>query len=99
MIFLIIPTLILDVQTPAKDTKPDLVREDDMVPCTPQSPGESTPRRLQKQIDKAIGDHRTSASMINAVMGPDGISTRGNIKKQHYTTVYSLSFRPLYRKI
>jgi hypothetical protein len=54
-----------------------------MVPRTPQSAGETTPRRLQKQIDKAIGDHRTSASMINAVMGPDGISTRGNTINRH----------------
>jgi len=46
------------------------------MPATPAG-GESTPRRLQKQIDKAIGDHRTSASMINAVIGPCGISTRG----------------------
>lgn len=35
---------------------------------------ESTPRRLKMQIDKAIGDHRTSAGMINAVVG--GVSTR-----------------------
>ena len=30
---------------------------------------------IKKQIDAAIGEHRTSASMINAVVG--GISTRG----------------------
>ena len=46
----------------------------DLQPKSPQS-AESTPRRLQKQIDKAIGDHRTQASMINAVVG--GISTEG----------------------
>ncbi|KAL4217128.1 hypothetical protein ACF0H5_023582 [Mactra antiquata] len=49
--------------------------KEDLAPRTPQS-AESTPRRLQKQIDDAIGDHRTSASMINAVIGPNGISTR-----------------------
>jgi len=53
-----------------------LVQDGDLQPRTPQS-AENTPRRLQKQIDIAIGDHRTSASMINAVMGPDGISTKG----------------------
>lgn len=57
----------------AEDT--ELVKPDDMVAKTPQS-AESTPRRLQKQIDTAIGDHRTSASMINAVVGPQGISTK-----------------------
>lgn len=35
---------------------------------------ESTPRRLKMQIDKAIGNHKTSAGMINAVVG--GVSTR-----------------------
>ena len=29
----------------------------------------ATPQRLLKQIDKAIGEHRTSASMINATVG------------------------------
>ena len=52
------------------------VQPADLVPKTPQS-AESTPRRLQKQIDTAIGDHRTSASMINAVVGSAGFSTRG----------------------
>jgi len=51
-----------------------LVNGEDLVPKSPQS-AESTPRRLQKQIDRAIGDHRTSSSMINAVIG--GITTRG----------------------
>lgn len=50
-----------------------IVNETDVVPKSPQS-RESTPRRLKKQIDKAVGDHRTSASMINAVVG--GLSTR-----------------------
>ncbi len=31
---------------------------------------------IQKQIDNAIGKHRTSASMINATVG--GVSTKGN---------------------
>lgn len=35
-----------------------------------------TPNRLQKQIDRAIGEHRTSSSMINAIAGNNGISTR-----------------------
>ena len=34
----------------------------------------SSPQRLLKQIDKAIGEHRTSASMINSVVG--GIPTK-----------------------
>ena len=32
---------------------------------------------LKKQIDQSIGEHRTSASMINAVVG--GVSTKGKI--------------------
>ncbi|KAJ8320714.1 hypothetical protein KUTeg_002358 [Tegillarca granosa] len=50
-----------------------LASDADLVRRTPQS-AESTPRRLQKQIDKAIGDHRTSSSMINAVIG--GVNTQ-----------------------
>lgn len=50
------------------------VSEEDLLPKSPQS-AESTPRRLQKQIDLAIGSHRTSSSMINAVIG--GVNTRG----------------------
>ena len=38
----------------------------------------NTPGNLSKQIDRAIGDHRTSNSMINAVVG--GVSTRGMSK-------------------
>ncbi len=34
-----------------------------------------TPPRLPKQIDCAIGGHRTSSSLINAVVG--GLPTRG----------------------
>jgi len=45
----------------------------DLVQKNPQS-AECTPRRLAKQIDSAIGKHRTSSGMINAVVG--GISTR-----------------------
>ncbi len=42
----------------------------------------STPKTLQKQIDGAIGNHRTSASMINAIVG--GLSTKGNnLRKEH----------------
>ena len=37
----------------------------------------STPRTLERQIDKAIGNHQTSASMINAIVG--GVSSRGII--------------------
>lgn len=51
-----------------------VVDDKDLVPKSPQSQ-DSTPRRLQKQVDKAIGGHRTSANMINAVVG--GVSTRG----------------------
>ncbi|XP_071100743.1 EF-hand domain-containing family member B-like [Haliotis cracherodii] len=50
-----------------------VVEDKDLVPKSPQSQ-DSTPRRLQKQVDKAIGGHRTSANMINAVVG--GVSTR-----------------------
>ena len=51
-----------------------LVQNGDLEPKSPQNP-ENTPRRIQKQIDKAIGDHHTSAGMINAVAGPTGIDT------------------------
>ncbi|XP_783931.2 EF-hand domain-containing family member B [Strongylocentrotus purpuratus] len=40
-----------------------------------QESKEGTPERLKKQIDQAIGGHRTSAQMINAVVG--GVSTKG----------------------
>jgi len=66
-----------DQTTSPHTPKTPEVKEEDLVQKTPQS-AESTPRRLQKQIDIAIGDHRTSASMINAVVGPNGLSTRGN---------------------
>ncbi|KAH3753992.1 hypothetical protein DPMN_188649 [Dreissena polymorpha] len=67
-------------KTPEAPATPKLLlKEDDLVPKTPTS-AENTPRRLQKQIDQAIGDHRTSASMINAVIGPNGISTKGKLK-------------------
>jgi len=55
------------------DGRPSDTPVDPLVPKTPPPPFE--PERLQKQIDHAIGDHRTSASMINAVVG--GISTKG----------------------
>ena len=51
-----------------------IVADQDLTNKSPQS-SESTPRRLKKQIDKAIGAHRTSASIINSVVG--GVSTRG----------------------
>lgn len=57
------------------ETTLDLANPSDLQPKSPQS-AESTPRILQKQIDKAIGDHRTQSSMINAVVG--GVSTQGN---------------------
>lgn len=72
---------------PPKKEELPVVKEEESIPGTPKS-GESTPRRLQKQIDKAIGDHRTSASMINAVIGPNGISTRG---KNNFLTLISES--------
>lgn len=71
---------ITDLETEKKDAsemagKADgCLSQDDLIKKSPQS-SESTPRRLQKQIDKAIGDHHTSSSMINAAVG--GISTRG----------------------
>ena len=71
-----ISSLVLDKKAEVKAEDKNLVKPDDLVTKTPQS-AESTPRRLQKQIDSAIGDHRTSASMINAVIGPSGISTKG----------------------
>ncbi|CAH1790543.1 unnamed protein product [Owenia fusiformis] len=52
---------------------PKLVKEKDLVAKSPTS-RESTPRRIQKQIDAAMVDHRTSASLINATVG--GISTK-----------------------
>ncbi|KAK7111234.1 EF-hand domain-containing family member B-like [Littorina saxatilis] len=52
-----------------------LVKQGDLKQRTPQS-AESTPRRLQKQIDRAIGNHHTSAGMINSVAGPTGMDTR-----------------------
>lgn len=57
------------------ETTLDLADPSDLQPKSPQS-AESTPRILQKQIDRAIGDHRTQSSMINAVVG--GVSTQGN---------------------
>ncbi|XP_041374542.1 EF-hand domain-containing family member B-like [Gigantopelta aegis] len=54
-------------------TSSEETKQGDLVPKSPQS-NESTPRRLQKQIDKAIGNHHTSAQMINAVVG--GVDTR-----------------------
>lgn len=56
------------------ETTLDLADPSDLQPKSPQS-AESTPRILQKQIDRAIGDHRTQSSMINAVVG--GVSTQG----------------------
>lgn len=70
---------ILDRAASSQPAEKPVLKEADLAPRTPQS-AESTPRRLQKQIDNAIGDHRTSASMINAVIGPNGISTRGKHK-------------------
>ena len=34
-----------------------------------QKTGESTPTRLEKQIDKAVGGWKTSSSQFNAVTG------------------------------
>ncbi|ESO84516.1 hypothetical protein LOTGIDRAFT_131996, partial [Lottia gigantea] len=51
--------------------KPEISGEFDQK--TAQNSG-STPRRLKQQIDRAIGNHKTSAGMINAVVG--GVSTR-----------------------
>ncbi|XP_074654131.1 EF-hand domain-containing family member B-like [Tubulanus polymorphus] len=54
-------------------TTGNLIEKHDITPKSPAS-AESTPRRIQKQIDQAIGEHRTSNQMINAVVG--GVSTR-----------------------
>ncbi|XP_052815590.1 EF-hand domain-containing family member B-like [Mya arenaria] len=62
-------------KTPEVPVEKPIIKDEDLVVRTPQS-AETTPRRLQKQIDHAIGDHRTSASMINAVVGPTGFSTK-----------------------
>ena len=35
----------------------------------------SSPRTLEKQIDSAVGNHQTSSSMINAIVG--GVSSKG----------------------
>lgn len=35
----------------------------------------TTAQRLQKQVDTSVGGHRTSSSIISAVVG--GVSTRG----------------------
>ncbi|VDI52397.1 Hypothetical predicted protein [Mytilus galloprovincialis] len=60
-------------ETPLNSSRSKSAVSDDLVRKSVHS-AESTPRRLKLQIDKAIGDHRTSANMINAVVG--GISTR-----------------------
>ncbi|XP_064646873.1 EF-hand domain-containing family member B-like [Lineus longissimus] len=57
---------VLDSKILSNSTSADMV---------PTSSRDSTPRRLQKQIDKAIGNHRTSSSNINAVVG--GLNTKG----------------------
>ena len=41
----------------------------------PEAVKSAQSENIQKQIDEAIGQHRTSASMINATVG--GVSTRG----------------------
>ncbi|CAC5414683.1 EF-hand domain-containing family member B [Mytilus coruscus] len=59
--------------TPLNSSRSKSAVSDDLVRKSVHS-AESTPRRLKLQIDRAIGDHRTSANMINAVVG--GVSTR-----------------------
>ena len=45
--------------------------------------------RIQKQIDTAVGDNRTSSSMINAVVG--GVATSGNLVNQYLTALSLVS--------
>ncbi|KAK3735039.1 hypothetical protein RRG08_001829 [Elysia crispata] len=52
-----------------------LIEDADMIPKSAQS-SELTPRHIQKQVDVSVGNHSTSNSMYNAVVGPGGISTR-----------------------
>ena len=50
------------------------------------------PERLLNQIDRAIGDHRTSSSMINAVVG--GIPTHGTVHGVSYNLQDLHSYLP-----
>jgi len=77
--------------------KTNLVQSGDLSKRNPQS-AESTPRRLQKQIDRAIGNHHTSAGMINAVAGPAGQDTR-NYRTYGVPTVRSDLAPPRVRRI
>ncbi|KAL8617479.1 hypothetical protein ACOMHN_048117 [Nucella lapillus] len=86
---------------PATDLKTgertELVQQGDLKQRTPQS-AECTPRRLQKQIDRSIGNHHTSASMINAVVGPVGIDSR-NYRTYGVPTIRSDLAPPRVRRI
>jgi hypothetical protein len=61
------------------------------VPPSLEKDREAIPPRLQQQIDASIGGHRTSASMINAVVG--GIDTKGS---NCFTVV---SYEPMHMEI
>lgn len=74
-----------------------LIQNGDLMQATPQNV-ESTPRRIQKQIDKTIADHHTSASMIHAVAGPCGIDTR-SFRTYGVPTVRSDLPPPLIRRV
>ena len=52
----------------------DIVTDEELKQKNPQQE-DSNPVHLQAQIDRAIGQHLTSAGMINAVIG--GITTQG----------------------
>lgn len=76
----------LPIDTPLNSSRSKSAVSDDLVRKSVHS-AESTPRRLKLQIDKAIGDHRTSANMINAVVG--GISTRGQLGNMKIGKIYN----------
>ena len=63
-----------------------LVEEVDLMPKSAQS-CELTPRHIEKQIDGNVGNHSTSNNMYNAVVGPGGISTRGEMLPLSLTLV------------
>ncbi|KAK6165768.1 hypothetical protein SNE40_022627 [Patella caerulea] len=61
----------MDLGIPYSEDLPS--QSSDFVQKSPQS-SDSTARRLKKQIDIAVGNHKTSAGMINAVVG--GVSSK-----------------------
>ncbi|XP_013406172.1 EF-hand domain-containing family member B-like [Lingula anatina] len=68
-----LPSGFPDKKDETAHTSNAVVEDKDLVPKSPQSRA-STPRRLQKQIDDAITQQKTSSSVISAVVG--GLSTK-----------------------